>query len=190
MVASPQYLAAGDYLAFELESQNKHEYRHGQVYAMARVSNNHGTIALNLATLLRNDLRGSGCRPYIADTKVRIESCNSYYYPDVVVSCDPRERGTDSFLSYPCLITEVLSEATEAFDRGDKFADYRRLESLQDYVLISQNRIAVEVFHRDPAGWMLKPYDEADELILPSVDFRCPVTALYEDVVFELDESA
>lgn len=190
MVASPQYLTPEEYLALELESQNKHEYRNGQVYAMAGASNNHGTIALNLATLLRIQLRGSGCRPYIADTKVRIEPRNIYYYPDVVVGCDPRERGRDSFLRYPRLIAEVLSETTEAFDRGDKFADYRSLESLQDYVLISQNKVAVEVFQRDRAGWMLRPYDAADELILPSVDFRCPITALYEDVVFELDESA
>ncbi|HEY9735093.1 MAG TPA: Uma2 family endonuclease [Trichocoleus sp.] len=135
MVASPnvQYVSPEEYLAREQTSPIKHEYRDGEVYAMAGASDAHVTITVNLSSLLRTHLRGSGCRTYASDMKAQVEA-NRYYYPDVMVTCDERDRTFDYFKRYPCLIVEVLSEATEAFDQGDKFADYRHLESLQEYV--------------------------------------------------------
>ena len=186
MIASPNYLTVEEYLAFERTSSVKHEYRHGQVYAMAGASNNHVIIAGNLFAILRVGLRGQGCRPYISDTKVHIATKNTYYYPDVSVSCDPQESGLHDFLAYPCLIVEVLSDTTEAFDRGEKFRDYRALENLDEYVLVSQKQIAVEVFRRNDTGqWVLSTYEAGDRVSLESVDISFDVAELYEDVEFE-----
>jgi Uma2 family endonuclease len=179
------YLSPEEYLQLEEKSLIKHEYRQGDIYAMAGASNNHVLIAVNLGTLLRNRLRGSGCLPYLSDTKVRIESINIYYYPDIAVTCDRRDREFKDFLRYPCLIVEVLSPTTEAFDRGDKFADYRNLETLQEYVLISQTRIQIDVFRRNELGqWILYPHKAGDTIHLASIDFSCAIEDLYEDIDF------
>jgi Uma2 family endonuclease len=188
MVATPNstYISPEDYLKAEETSPIKHEYRQGLVYAMAGASNTHVIITGNMFAMLRNHLRGSGCQSYISDTKAHIESINIYYYPDVIVSCDQRDKAFDNFLRYPCLIVEVLSPTTEAFDRGDKFADYRKMESLQEYVLVSQTRMNVEIFRRNPEGqWVLYTYNLGDNIHLASVDFNCAIADLYEDVTFE-----
>ncbi|WP_448564196.1 Uma2 family endonuclease [Trichothermofontia sp.] len=169
MIAVPDstYLSPEAYLAAEATSPVKHEYRDGKVYAMAGSTDEHNLMAGNLYTLLRGHLRGSGCRAYFADVKARIEAINHYYYPDVMVTCDDRDRSSSTFKQYPCLIVEVLSDSTEAFDRGDKFTDYRHLASLQEYVLISQTRPQVDVFHRNAEGlWVLHPYGDGDRLSL------------------------
>jgi Uma2 family endonuclease len=189
MIASPQenYVTPEEYLQLEEHSQEKHEYIDGYIYAMAGASDPHVTIALNLAVLLRNHVRGSGCRVYIADMKARIESLNRFYYPDVMVTCDQRDQETPTYKKFPCLIVEVLSNSTEAFDRGDKFADYQTLESLQEYVLINTKRQRVECFRRNEQGlWILQSYTSAQESFrLNSVNFEGTMAALYEDVVFE-----
>jgi Uma2 family endonuclease len=126
MVASPHpSLSPDEYLQLEADSPIKHEYIDGEVYAMAGASDTHVTIALNLAALLRSHVRGSGCRVYIADMKARIEARDRFYYPDVMVTCDPRDQATATYKRFPKLVVEVLSDSTEAFDRGDKFTDYR-----------------------------------------------------------------
>lgn len=189
MIASPQqnYVTVEEYLQVEEQSNIKHEYIDGYIYAMAGALDQHVTIALNLASLLRNHLRGSGCRVYIADMKARIESLNRFYYPDVMVTCDRRDQETPGYKRFPCLIVEVLSNSTEAFDRGDKFADYQTLESLQEYVLINTKRQRVECFRRNEQGlWVLQSYtSEHQSFRLNSVDFKETMAALYEDVVFE-----
>lgn len=186
MIANLRYMAPEVYLEAEENSLVKHEYRQGDVYAMAGASNNHVLISLSLASLLRSHLRGSGCRTFIADTKAHIEVLNTYYYPDVMVSCDRRDREFDNFLRYPCVIVEVLSESTEAFDRGDKFADYRQLDSLQEYVLVSQTRQRIDCFRRDAQGaWVLSSYSGDEKLLLPSLNFECAVADIYEDVTLE-----
>jgi Uma2 family endonuclease len=176
-----------EYLKAEQDSLIKHEYQRELVYAMAGVSNTHVLIAGNLFAMLRNHVRGSGCRTYVSDTKVHIESVKTYYYPDVAISCDHQDRELKDFLRHPCLIVEVLSTTTEAFDRGDKFDDYRNLESLQEYVLVSQTRRRVECFRRNTEGqWVLYPYGEVDVMHLSSVDFRCAVAEVSEDVDFSV----
>ena len=188
MIANPSYynyISPEEYLQGEETSPIKHEYRDGEVYAMAGASNIHVVITLNIAATLRNHLRGSGCQTYISDTKVHIESMDSYYYPDVIVSCDQKDKAFKNFLRYPCLIVEVLSPTTEGFDRGDKFADYRNLTSLQEYVLVSQNRINVEVFRRGVDGqWLFYSYSKGDDIHFASVDFQCSIADVYEDVNF------
>jgi Uma2 family endonuclease len=181
---SEYYISPEEYLEGEKVSQIKHEYIDGQVYAMARASDAHVTISMNLSMLLRNHLRGSGCRVYMAEMKAQIEVINRYYYPDVMVTCDARDREFEYFKCHPKLIVEVLSDSTEAFDRGKKFADYRHLESLQEYVLISQDTMSVECFrHNEKGRWELYPYEKGEEVHLASVDFWCEIEAIYEDVV-------
>ena len=116
---------------------------------MAGGTDAHVTIALNFWALLRGHLRNGGCRAYALDMKARIEALNRFYYPDVMVTCDDRDLTNNIFKCHPCLVVEVLSESTEAFDRGDKFIDYRHLDSLQEYFLVSQVRPQVEVFRRN-----------------------------------------
>jgi Uma2 family endonuclease len=188
MVATPNYnyISPTEYLQGEENSPIKYEYRDGEVYAMAGASNTHVIITGNVFAILRNHLRGSGCQAYISDTKAHIESINTYYYPDVIVSCHQKDKTFHNFLRYPCLIIEVLSSTTEAFDRGDKFADYRKLASLQEYVLVSQNRISVEVFRRNSEGqWVLYSHEPGENIHLESINFNCPIADAYEDVNFE-----
>lgn len=188
MVATPNYnyISPKEYLQGEENSPIKYEYRDGEVYAMAGASNTHVIITGNVFAILRNHLRGSGCQAYISDTKAHIESINTYYYPDVIVSCNQKDKAFHNFLRYPCLIIEVLSPTTEAFDRGDKFADYRKLASLQEYVLVSQNRISVEVFRRNSEGqWVLYSHEPGENIHLESINFNCSIADVYEDVNFE-----
>lgn len=189
MIASPgqNYLTPEEYLQIEEQNAVKHEYIDGYIYAMAGALDPHVTIALNLAALLRNHVRGSGCRVYIIDMKARIESLNRFYYPDIMVTCDPQDNQTPAYKRFPCLIVKVLSDSTEAFDRGDKFADYQALSSLQEYVLINTKRQRVECFRRNEQGlWVLQSYTSDNQSFrLNSVDFEETMTSLYEDVIFE-----
>jgi Uma2 family endonuclease len=188
MIASPQptYLSPEEYLQMEEHSPIKHEYIDGQIYDLAGALDAHVTIALNLATDLRNHLRGSGCRVYISDMKAQIETLNRFYYPDVMVTCAQQDQETPAYKKFPCLIVEVLSDSTEAFDRGDKFADYQQVESLHEYVLINTKRQRVECFRRNGEGlWILQSYSsEQRSFQLKSVDFEGTMEALYEDVAF------
>ena len=179
------YVSPEDYLAGEKISPIKHEYRQGEIYAMAGASKAHVTLTLNVAILLRNHLRGTGCIPYMVDMKVMLDTSSFYYYPDVVVSCDERDKNAaEDFICYPRLIVEVLSPTTAGFDRGEKFADYRASESLQEYVLINQEKVGVECFRRNPEGlWVLYPYSQGEEVELASVNFKCAIASIYEDVI-------
>lgn len=200
MVVAPAFspISPEEYLAAEATSPIKHEYRDGEVYAMAGGTDAHVTIALNLWALLRGHLRNQGCRAYALDMKAHIEVLNRFYYPDVMVTCSDRDLASSTFKRYPCLIVEVLSDSTEAFDRGDKFADYRHLESLQEYVLISQTRPQVEVYRRSAEGlWVFYPHGEgasleerlAQRFELASVDWAGVISDLYEQVSFSEDTS-
>lgn len=192
MIASPQpSFSAEEYLQMEEHSSIKHEYRDGDIYDMAGANDAHVTITLNLAALLRSHVRGSGCRVYIADMKARLEKLNRFYYPDILVTCDPEDQETDTYKRFPKLIVEVLSDSTEAFDRGDKFADYQTLESLQEYVLINTKRQRVDCFRRNAKGlWELQFYFPAQttpeqvSFQLQSIGFEGVIADLYEDVTF------
>lgn len=188
MIALPQsFLSPEAYLQLEQQSQTKQEYINGAVYAMAGASDAHVTIAGNLFARLLNHLRGGGCRVYIADMKVRILDRNCFYYPDVMVTCNPQDQTIPTYKQFPKLIVEVLSNSTEAFDRGDKFADYQTLESLEEYVLINTRHQRIECFRRDSGGrWLLQTYTETTPRFeLQSVDFADSLATIYEDVILE-----
>lgn len=176
-------LSPEKYLIQEETNSVKHEYINGEVYEMAGASSAHVTISLNIASLLKNHLRGGDCRVYIADMKVRIESLNVFYYPDVIVTCNREDRTLDYYKKSPQIIVEVLSKSTESFDRGDKFADYRNIESLREYVLISQSKKRVDLFEKqDNNLWQLISFSEGENLRLKSINFTGKVSDLYEDI--------
>jgi Uma2 family endonuclease len=175
-------LSPEEYLTQEEQNLVKHEYINGEVCEMAGASSAHVTISLNIASLLKTHLRGGKCRVYISDMKLRIDSLNVFYYPDVIVTCSEDDRSLDYYKKSPQIIVEVLSPSTESFDRGDKFADYRQIESLQEYVLISQTKKRIDLFTKlANNSWELKSFYEQDKLTLASIDFSCAVADVYEE---------
>ena len=188
MIASPQnsFITPEEYLQLEAESNTKHEYIDGEVYDMAGATDTHVTIAGNVFAALLTHLRGSGCRVFISDMKVKIETKNRFFYPDVMVTCETEDRENSTFKQFPRLIIEVLSDSTEAFDRGDKFADYQSLPSLQEYVLVNTKKARIECFRRTAEGlWLLQFYElDANEFELSSVEFVGKIAEVYEQVEF------
>lgn len=178
------YMTVEAYLQAEEHSLTKHEYIAGEIFAMAGAHESHVTIALNLATLLRSHVRGSPCRVFIADMKVKVDTADSFFYPDVFVTCDARDVGQALMKRHPNLIIEVLSKSTAVYDYSAKFGYYQQLESLQEYVLVKPDCMAIDVFRREEDNqWVLYSFTAADELLLTSVDFHCAIAAVYEDVL-------
>lgn len=181
-----QRMSPQEYLEWELTQEIRYEYIDGEVFAMTGGTKPHNRIALNLATALDSHLAERGCEVYISDVKVQVSQAGPYHYPDIVVTCDSRDRESNLFVEHPCLIVEVLSPSTEANDRGGKFAQYRRLDTLQEYVLVQSEQIGVECFRRNEQGlWVLYPYEAEDTLTLESVGLSLPVAALYRQVRFD-----
>ncbi|MGF1460257.1 MAG: Uma2 family endonuclease [Leptolyngbyaceae cyanobacterium] len=173
-----------EYLEIERISPIKHEYMQGQIVAMVGASKAHVIITGNLSALLLNHLRGSGCLSYAADMKVRLPELNLFYYANLAVTCDERDRRSDeAFILHPKLVIEVLSDSTEAFDRGDKFTDYQSNPVLEEYVLIHQKQVLVERFQRKADNlWVPEVFREGDRVEFVSIDFACDIAALYENV--------
>jgi Uma2 family endonuclease len=172
------------YLAWEAEQSTKHEYHDGEVFAMAGASDAHVTVAGNVYMALRNHLRGSPCSVFISDMKLRVEEDNAFFYPDVFVTCADSDRGHSHSKSAPVLVVEVLSPATSAYDRGAKFAAYRKLPTLREYALIDPERLSLDLFRRegDSKRWVLHPIEAGGHVEWASVGLQVPLEALYEDV--------
>ncbi|MCT7954884.1 Uma2 family endonuclease [Laspinema palackyanum] len=183
------FISPEQYLEREIKSPIKHEYIDGKVLAMAGTTDTHNTIAGNLFALIRSHLRGTGCRLYIADVKVYIEPRNCFYYPDLMVTCDPIDRETSTYKRFPKLIIEVLSPSTEAFDRGDKFNDYQTISSLEEYVLVNTKHQRVEVFRKtEEGGWLFQTYTSTTATFtLKSLNLTGSFAEVYEEVTLELD---
>jgi Uma2 family endonuclease len=181
--AIAKYLSPAEYLQWEEQEEEKHEYEDGVVYAMAGASENHISIAINLTVILANHLRSGDCRLFPSDMCLYIPSQNIYYYPDLLVTCDQRDRLHRNYKNYPCLIIEVLSESTELRDRGVKFAHYQTLESLQEYVLVSQSEQRLEVFRRcDRKLWLLQTFTTGETVQLQSINLEIPLAEIYAGV--------
>ena len=158
------YINVNDYLAGERDGAVRHEYVQGQVYAMAGASDRHNRIALNLASRFNDQLTDDRGETFIADMKVKVAE-ELYYYPDVVVACDP-PGGDPYFRTQPHLIVEVLSPSTEGYDRGEKFDSYREIESLQEYVLVSQTSPHIQTFLRQKEGmWLFGAFAGIVEIV-------------------------
>jgi Uma2 family endonuclease len=177
------FLSVEDYLSGELRSEIRREYVGGATYAMAGASEEHNTIVANLVATLRPAVRGGPCRIYSTDLKVRLQIADEdfFYYPDLMVACDPRD--TDRyFRRFPKLIIEVLSPETERTDRREKFLNYTQIETLEEYVLIAQERVEITVFRR-ANDWRPEIVRQPEEsLKLNSINATVPLRTVYEDV--------
>lgn len=195
MIAQPeiQFMTSQEYLEWEEKQPLKYEYIDGQVYAMTGGTLAHNSISLNLASALKNHLRGKGCKVFIADAKVGVSQDGPFHYPDVMVTCDRRDLTYRQIVYHPCLIIEVLSPTTEGFDRGRKFRNYRCFKTLKEYVLIDAERMNIECYRLNEKGkWELTAYSPEEaiqnntdlEIELTSINFQYPISLIYEDVVF------
>jgi len=175
-------ISVGDYLAGEQKSEVRHEYVAGHLFATGGGSRSHNLISGNIYTVLREQLRGGPCHAFIADMKVNVKSVGAFYYPDLVVSCDPGDTHEFS-LSSPVLIMEVLSATTETTDRREKLLAYQSLASLHEYVLVSQTQRQIEVYRRmDGTNWNIVCYEACDTVHLKSIGLDLAMDAVYEEV--------
>jgi len=181
----PLLLTPEQYLDLERRSEIRSEYIAGRIFARSGASRRHNLIAGNLFRELSGQLRARPCEVYVGDMRVKVSPTGMYTYPDIVAVCgDPHFEDTflDTLLD-PVLVVEVLSESTEAYDRGEKFAHYRRLDTLREYVLVAQDKIRVEHYLRAGEHWVLSEInDPNDTLHLPSIDCHVVLAAIYEKV--------
>ncbi|WP_055074798.1 Uma2 family endonuclease [Pseudanabaena sp. 'Roaring Creek'] len=176
-------ISVDEYFEWEARQEIRYEYINGEVFAMAGGTIDHSTIAANLIALLRPHVRGRNCRVLGSDAKVGISKNGEFFYPDLLVTCDDRDRNSARAVFYPTLIIEVLSPSTEAYNRGGKFARYRQLSSLCEYVLVSSEQVEVEVFRlNERSKWELTSYGRDNLVQFPSIDFECTISEIYEDV--------
>ncbi|WP_404359921.1 Uma2 family endonuclease [Methylotuvimicrobium sp. KM1] len=175
-------LSEADYLEGERDGQLRHELIDGVAYAMTGASDKHNKIAVNLTFQLMAALRkkGSGCFPYSMDMKVKVQ--NDFYYPDVMVVCDRQDHESDYYKTHPVVIVEVLSPGTRRIDKTLKRQAYQSLESLQEYVLVEQDKAEIEVFTRQ-SGWQAAYYYLGDTIHFESIDASISV----EDIYYQVD---
>jgi Uma2 family endonuclease len=190
MIAAREHfprLTPEEYFAWEEQQLVRHEYIDGEVYAMSGGTIDRSDIAGNFLILLKAHLRGSGCKTLNSDARVNILESSHYVYPDVSVTCDDRDKTTAQYITYPCLVVEVLSSSTEAYDRGNKFKLYRRNPCLQEYVLVSAESMAIELFRKVGDNWSIIDYEPGDVVELASINLTFPIEQVYEDIVFSAE---
>lgn len=174
------FISEADYLELEKTSDLKHEYVNGQIYAMSGASNNHNLLAGNIHTALNVHLKGSSCRPYISDMKVRIANGSKYYYPDVLVNCT-KLSGDSYYTETPSIIVEVLSKSTRRSDETTKRMAYMQIDSLQEYVLIEQDIGKIAIMRRS-GGWITENYYLGDDFTLHSIGLTVSVADIYDGI--------
>ncbi|MDE0482515.1 MAG: Uma2 family endonuclease [Candidatus Poribacteria bacterium] len=186
------YLTPEEYITLERKAipdaeTVRSEYVKGKIIAMSGASRAHNLITSNISGELRNLLKGSKCETYANEMRVSTPSTSSYFYPDVVVVCEEPRFEDDVFdiLLNPIILVEVLSPSTEAYDRGEKFMHYRELLSLQEYILVAQDKICIERFSRQDNNWILTDFQNLEErLPLISVQSELPLHEIYDRVTF------
>ena len=177
----PHFVSPEEYLALEDAAQERSEYVDGEIFAMTGTTILHNQIAGNLYLALRNHLHDRPCRTFFADIKVDAARGNAFYYPDLVVRCQPEPLSGDAkVISDPTLIIEVLSPSTEATDRREKLAAYRKIATLQEYVLVAQDEPSVEIYRRQgDVGWNYLAFGEGEAVTLSSIDLTLAMAAIY-----------
>lgn len=186
-------MTAEEYLARERQAEEKSEFYQGECFAMAGASRRHNRLSVNILRHLANHLASKPCQPYVADMRLYIEAHEHYVYPDVLVVCDEKAYVDEENCKDATVIVEVLSPSTETYDRGLKFLHYQSLPSLQEYVLISQEVLQVEVYHRriQKQDWIYQALSQPeDALVLSSIDFSCRLAELYESITFPIEPAS
>ncbi|HSI61090.1 MAG TPA: Uma2 family endonuclease [Ideonella sp.] len=187
----PQAAARFDreaYFEWEAAQADKSEYLAGEVFAMVGARQEHGVVGGALYARFREHLRGTRCRAHVADMKLEVQAADAVFYPDVMVSCDEADRQRALALQSPCLIVEVLSDSTAAFDRGNKFAAYRKLPSLQEYLLVDIDARRIELYRLVPTGWVYEVMEPGGPGSLQLESIALTLTAT--DAFGDLDEPA
>ena len=180
-MALPQTkLSIAEYLDWENRQEARHELYRGEIFAMVGVRRIHSIVSFNVAASLKQQLKGSPCQAFTESLKVQVAD-DAIFYPDVFVTCDPADLKTDYIFRAPTVIVEVLSESTQAYDRGLKFALYRRLPSLMEYVLIDPDTRRVEVFRKSEEG-LFTLHDYTDTPRFPLTSIQCELRL---DEIFE-----
>ena len=184
---SPQKMTAAEYLEWERQQTERHEFYDGEVFSQAGGTRRHSLIGTNASRVIGNLLADHECEAHGSDMRVKIEATGYYVYPDVSVVCPPIEGEAADVISNPVLVAEVLSSSTEDFDRGTKFGHYRQIPSLIDYLVISQDKPRVEHHWRTEEGlWMLRDVEGLDEILhLTSLDCELPLSEVYAKVEFD-----
>ncbi len=177
-----------EYLAMERDADFKSEYYNGEIFAMAGASRKHNLICGNVFAALHAQFKNRSCEAYTGDMRVRVSETGLYTYPDVLALCEPPlfdDEEKDTLLN-PSLIIEVLSKSTESYDRGEKFAHYRTLSSLKEYILISQNSFQIEHYMRQSGSrWILSEFSHPEDTVeLPSVGCSMKLSEVYDKVTF------
>ena len=173
--------------AWEFDQPERHEFFRGEVFrvfGMGGARREHVRVSLNIAAALNSHLSGSPCQAFMADMKVHVEATGDMFYPDILVSCDPRDLSASLEMQHPKLVIEVLSPSTATFDRGDKFLAYRRIEALQECALVDPHAKTFEVYRRQSnlRDWLLTQGHPEEGLVLQSVDLTLPSGMLFENV--------
>ena len=176
------YITPEEYLEGERMSDVKHEYVDGAIYAMAGESRRHNTIVSNFVVQFRNNL--IDCETYFEGVKVKIHH-TTFYYPDVLVTCETEKEDDDYVIKFPCLIIEVLSPSTASTDKREKLIAYKMLESLQEYAIVWRDEMRVELHRRNADGWLTFFYTQMeDEVEFASVNFKTNVAEIYRGISF------
>ena len=181
--AQTRIFSAADYLAWETTQPERHEFLDGEVFAMAGAEDRHVTVAGNLYITLRQHLSGSACRTYMSDMRLHVAAANSYFYPDVLVTCSAVDQASAMVKTEPKLIVEVLSPTTAAYDRGLKFGHYRALPSLEEYLLVDLDTRASDCYRKGADGlWVLHPFARSEAVELASVALTVTAAQLFAEV--------
>ena len=191
-IAARTYLTPEEYIVAERKATLKSEYLSGEIVAMSGASNAHNLITVNTATHLYNQLVEGNCRVLMSNMRVGISAGVSYFYPDIAVTCDKPRFEDDVFdtLINPQVIIEVLSDSTAGYDRGEKFIRYRQLESLQEYILISQDQVQVDHYLRQGKQWVLTEFSKLEDVLrLVSIGAELPLRQVYRFVELETDDA-
>ncbi|HEU5381794.1 MAG TPA: Uma2 family endonuclease [Ktedonobacteraceae bacterium] len=180
----PSTMTVEEYFALEeRDPETRYEYIDGYVYAMAGGSIDHGTIGGNIYAILKSLLRGTPCRVFNSDLRVRVsETC--YFLPDVTVSCNPANRGKQQFLEDPRVVFEVLSPSTEARDRGLKLKYYLACPTIEEYVLVDPNTYRIEIYRKKKKSWDYTVFEAGEEIEILCLGVHFPIEEAYEDVDF------
>ena len=182
-VADQPYLTSDAYLEWEARQPARHEYVAGEIFAMVGTTQRHNLIEGNLYMALRQHLRGRPCQVFVEAIKLRAAKANAYYYPDIMVACGEHRRlaGPDQVIDDPTIVVEILSPSSEATDRREKLAAYRSLSTLEEYLIVDQERQQAEVYRRQgDIGWTHLIFETGDTLELASIGLNLPLAALYE----------
>ena len=176
-------MSASDFLAWEAAQAERHEFVAGEVFAMAGAEDRHVTVALNIAMALRQHLQGTRCRTFMSAMKLHVAAASSYFYPDLMVTCSAADHASALVKTEPKLLVEVLSLSTAAYDRGVKFAHFRRIATLQEYLLVDLDTRRTDLYRKGSDGlWVLHPFEPGQTVQLASVNLEITAEQLFAEV--------